>query len=513
MRKRRGLKRAAPARTMGGAEFSVFSPRDATLRADSHPLHRPEKRSRRHARVAFVALSGVRVVDPELRALGLSLPGFVDRGRAIAELPSLGLLTLAAYAPEGWELSYREVDEDALEDVVEALLREGREIVAISALSARIADAYRLADALRARGVHVVLGGLHVSAMLREASAHADTLILGEGEHGFERFCEDWMLGRPAACYVTRYVADRAPPGHVLVGEVDFGATRVPRFDLLDASRYDRVSIQASRGCPLDCVFCAASRTIAPYRKKSLSAIRDELEALCAIWPRPFVELADDNSFVDSAWGRGLVELLGDFAKRRGLRWFTESDVRVADNPELLATMAASACVQVLIGLESPRAAALRGVDARDWKAGRVAELRDRIERIHSYGIAVNACFVFGFDADDRSCFEETLVFIDELDLAEVQITVLTPFPGTELYAKLQREERLLAPDDRSRCTLFDVNYEPAEMTARELADGFRALMAELYSEERVARRRRRRRDLRRRALEVSGVGEEGGRP
>src|SRR5688572_28878398 len=119
-------------------------------------------------------MSGVRVKNDALRALGLTLPGFVERGHVIASLPSLSLLTIAAHAPEQWESEYREVDEIGDLAAFLASIEAGRfDLVAISALSVRILETYALADQLRAAGHTVVLGGLHVSALPEGALAHA----------------------------------------------------------------------------------------------------------------------------------------------------------------------------------------------------------------------------------------------------------------------------------------------------------------------------------------------------
>ena len=109
-------------------------------------------------RVLLLAMSGVRVKNDELREVGMTLPGFIERGHVIASLPSLGLLTLAAHTPKNWDVAYREIDNIPGEPA-EKIAREGYDVVAISALTARILDAYAIADRLRACGVTVIRGG------------------------------------------------------------------------------------------------------------------------------------------------------------------------------------------------------------------------------------------------------------------------------------------------------------------------------------------------------------------
>lgn len=434
----------------------------------------------RSLRILFLAMSGVRVEDPELLALGLTLPGFVERSEVIASLPSLGLLTLAARCPPHWHIAYRECDQQPPDTIVEEIVKDGFQVVAISSLTARILDAYGIADGLRRSGVQVILGGLHASAMPDEAAMHADAVVIGEGETCWNDIVSDLESGRLS----QRYVSPRGGSSH-------FHSAPPPRYDLLDPARYNRLTLQTTRGCPLACNFCAASRLISPYRRKSIPQVRRELDAIRAVWKHPFIELADDNTFLDKSWSRELVKTLGE----AGVRWFTETDISIADDETLLDELAASGCAQLLIGLESARPRSLQGLDARDWKRRQFDRYAEKVARIQSRGISVNGCFILGFDTDDESIFAETLDFADTLELAEVQITLLTAFPGTELHRRLAAEGRLPRDPYWNRCTLFDLTFEPRGMSASSLRNGFRWLMQEIYSAERVRQRKRRFRD------------------
>src|SRR6266550_3230153 len=138
-------------------------------------------------RLGLLAMSGVRAHNPELNALGLTLPGFVERSKVVASLPSLGLLTLAGATPDDVDLEYLEVP-----DVLPAPWTPGAfEAVAISTFTAQIKEAYELADRYRAAGTKVILGGWHVSALPHEAALHADAIVLGEGEPLWPRVIDD----------------------------------------------------------------------------------------------------------------------------------------------------------------------------------------------------------------------------------------------------------------------------------------------------------------------------------
>lgn len=413
--------------------------------------------------LTFVAVSGVRVYNQALLDRGLTLPGFVERAEVVASMPSLGLLTLAGLTPDRYRVRYVELPE--YDEAVLAGL--DADLVAISSFTAKAHVMYAAADFLRARGVTVVLGGLHVTQLPHEAARHATTVVVGEGERVWPKLLDDWEHGALRPLY-------RAWD----LGPVDLGQVARPRYELLELDRYNRLPLQTTRGCPLACEFCAASRTLGPYRKKPLACVKRELDAVTALWRRPFIELADDNTFVDKAWSRGLVELLG----AAGVRWFTEADISVADDLELVRALGPAGCRQVLVGLESPRRGSLRGVDPAGWKARRADGYRRAIDTLQSHGVSVNGCFVLGLDDDGPEVFEEVARFVEESGLAEVQVTVQTPFPGTALERRLRAEGHLRFEGDWQRRTLFDVCFEPKRMSAAQLEQGLLELMDTLYA-------------------------------
>ncbi len=421
--------------------------------------------------IGLIAISGVRVVDPELVRLGLTLPGFVERGRVIASLPTLGLLTLAGMTPADHRCAYHEVrDLSAL-----ASLPQDLDLVAISSLSAQIGEAYELADRFRAAGVPVVMGGLHVTAMPDEAAEHADAVVIGEGEPVWPRLLRDAEARRLRRFYRSdgRFSLDDAP---------------MPAFELLDIDRYNRLTVQASRGCPLRCEFCASSVLLTKqYKQKPIAKVLAEIDRIRALWRRPFLEFADDNAFVNRRYWK---ELLPELARRR-IRWFAECDLSVHDDTELLDLMRDSGCAEVLIGFESPREAGLRGLELkRDWKRKHWHEAKGAVRRIQERGIRVNGCFILGLDGQGPEVFDQVLEFAGEAELFDVQITVQTPFPGTPLYDRLKREGRLIRDNAWDTCTLFDINYHPQGMPPDELRRRFRDLGVQLYSREHTERRR-----------------------
>lgn len=417
-------------------------------------------------KIALIAMSGIRVCDPELLEMGLTLPGFVERGKTIASLPSLGLITLAGMTPAKHTVQYVEIEDLSAQPELPTEV----DLVAISSYSAQIREAYALADRYRAMKVPVVIGGPHVTALPDEAARHCDAVVVGEGESSWLSVLRDCETGRLSQRY----------------GSVDSGFeladAPMPAFELLDIERYNRLTVQTSRGCPHRCEFCASSVLLTDrYKQKPVDKVLAEIDRILSIWKHPFIEFADDNALVHKAYWKELLGRLGD----RRIKWFAETDLTVSEDEELLTLLRETGCSQLLIGLESPTPSGLRGLELRnDWKYRHWADYLDAVRRIQSHGVTVNGCFVVGLDGHGPEIFDQVLDFAREAELFEVQITVPTAFPGTPFYDRLKREDRLIEDGRWETCTLFDINFKPARMSRDALSRGFKRLARELYGEE-----------------------------
>jgi len=425
-------------------------------------------------KVGLIAMSGVRAYNEELTKLGLTLPGFVDRNKIIASLPSLGLLTLAGMTPDRVEVEYIEIADIKNVDK----LPNSFDMVAISTYSAQIFEAYELSGRYRKKGIKTVIGGPHVTSLPEEAKEHCDSVVIGEGEPTWLELLNDCEKGNLKPFYTS---FDK---------NFDLKDAPMPRFELLNPEKYNRLTVQTSRGCPHHCEFCAASILISKkYKQKPASKVIQEIKAIKEIWKKPFIEFADDNTFVDKKYWIDLLKEL----KQEDVRWFTETDVSVAENDELLDLMRESGCQQVLIGFESPSKKGLDGLElSSNWKMKQIDKYRSAIDKIQSHGITVNGCFILGLDGQDKGIFDEVWKFVQESGLYEVQITVMTAFPGTPLYKRLISEGRILKDNNWAMCTLFDVNFQPKAMSVKELEIGFRDLAEKVYSAEFTEHRRAR---------------------
>ena len=423
-------------------------------------------------KIGLIAMSGVRACDEELLRLGLTLPGFVERSKTIASLPSLGLLTLAGMTPPEHEVVYLDVQDIAGVDLDWASF----DLVAISTFTAQAPEAYELADRCRAGGAKVVMGGLHVTCLPEEALRHSDAVVVGEGEVCWPDVLTDAERGTLKPIYTGK------------PREFDLADAPMPAYHLLDMDKYNRITVQTSRGCPWRCAFCASSILLTPrYKQKPAEKVLAEIDRIRELWPRPFIEFADDNSFVDKRyWKRLLPELA-----QRHVKWFTETDVSVGEDDVLLSLMRDAGCAEVLVGLESPNEQGLPGLELKtDFKHKRHEDMLRLVHNVQSHGIRVNGCFILGLDGQTPDVFDKVYDFARELELYDVQITLQTPFPGTPLYDRLRREQRLLETNAWHRCTLFDLTYQPTPMTADELVQGFRDLAVRLYSDEATTWRR-----------------------
>lgn len=420
-------------------------------------------------------MAGFRVREPEMLALGMRLPSLAQRAAAVGALPSLGLLTLAGLTPANWEMTWHESasqrDHAALGAMADEIAGTRPDLAAISALTASIDDAYVLAGLLRGRGVRVVMGGLHVTACPDEAAAHCDAVVVGEAEGVWGRMLEDAAAGRLAA----RYRAEKP---------FDLAGSPLARWDLLGERACPRYTLQTSRGCPFACDFCGASRLLGPFREKPVERIAAELDHITGRQPRACIELADDNTF---AGKRDAAPLL-DAMRRSGVRWFTECDWRIGERPDLLAALAASGCVQVLVGVETMEVGA-ESYSGFGAKRAPLARVLAALEKIQKAGVAVIGCFVVGGDHDDEGSILRLGQWLLEAPLADIQLTVQTPFPGTALRERLAREGRLLSDRGWESCTLFDVTYQPARMSVAGLERAFRNVVAMVHSPAAASRR------------------------
>jgi radical SAM superfamily enzyme YgiQ (UPF0313 family) len=378
-------------------------------------------------------------------------------GGRVFRFSLLSLLTVAAETPDGVEV--RVVDEQ----VQDVPIDEVFDLVGISCMTAAAPRAYQLADLFRRRGTPVVLGGTHPTLMPEEALEHADAVCVGDAEGVWRRVVEDARRGELAGLY-------RAEP-------TALQELRRPPRDLLAGRYYGTVqAVQATRGCPNRCSFCTVSACHDGVQRRRPA---DEVAAEVAALPRRFVIFVDDNLTADRAYARELFSALRPLGKL----WVTQSTLEIADDPELVRLAAKAGCIGLFVGLETFSDASLRGVNKGFH---RVAEYRRRIRLLHRHGIGVEAGIVFGFEHDDPGVFRRTLALLEDLRIDMVQISVLTPLPGTPFH---QRMRHRLVDRDYEHYDFHHVVFQPRGMSVTDLQAGHDWMTAQFYRPWRIARR------------------------
>jgi radical SAM superfamily enzyme YgiQ (UPF0313 family) len=367
----------------------------------------------------------------------------------------LTLTTLAALVPE--ELNAEISIQD--EGVQPLDLNFPPSLVGITAITGTSLRAYQIADELRAKGHTVVIGGVHATLLPDEAAPHADALVTSYAEKSWPELLRDHARGRLKKHYF-------APTGKKLEG------VPVARRDLLKKKRYATVNvIEATRGCPHKCDFCAVPAAWANiYAHRPIEEVVAELrtfEGRTAL----FIDLSpvEDVHYAKELY-RAMIPLR--------MRWVGLATTRVAEDAELLDLAAKSGCRGLLIGFESISQSTLEETKKGFHKAVNYAEV---VKRLHDHGIGIQGCFVFGFDNDDTSVFERTVEFVDKVKMDLPRYAVMTPFPGTGYFRRMEAEGRLL----HKHWPLYDVEhvvFQPKQMSPERLQDGLEWSWRQSYS-------------------------------
>jgi radical SAM superfamily enzyme YgiQ (UPF0313 family) len=367
--------------------------------------------------------------------------------------PPLGLATLAGYLGPDDEVV---IEDEHVEDLTvdDAPDRVGIEVYITSARRA-----YALADHYRSRGAHVVLGGLHVTSCPEKAAAHADTIVLGPAEEAWPRFLADLRGGRPGHVYRSGARSlDDLPP---------------VRRDLIRRELYlVPNSLVVSRGCPHSCAFCYKDAFFAGGRSfytQRVDTALAEIERL----PGRHLYFLDDHLFGNPRFAADLF----DGMKGMGRLWQAAGTVDSVLRPGLLEKAAASGLRSLFVGFETLSPGGLRS-QGKGQNQGR--DYGAAVRRLHDLGVMVNASFVFGLDEDDPEVFERTVEWAVAHGLETATFHVLTPYPGTPLFRRLERQGRLLHRD----WDLYDTRhavFQPARMSPGQLESGYWRAYRDFY--------------------------------
>ena len=370
--------------------------------------------------------------------------------------------TLAALVPPELNADLRLVDE-GIEDVDLTL---DADLIGMTVITGTARRAYELAAHFRSRGIPVVLGGPHVTLIPDDAAPHADAIVVGYAEESWPQLVRDFASRRLQPRYVQR-------PGLTLAN-LPFA-----RRDLLPGHRFITNDVfEATRGCVHSCEFCVVPSAwgLKPYQKP----VEDVVADIRQKGARKLI-FVDLNLIADPSYAARLFAALVPLR----VQWYGLATTLLGDDPPLLALAAKSGCRGLLIGLES-----LSGRNLRETRKGfnNPDKYRALVAALHRHGIALQGCFVFGLDQDTPSIFLETARFVVDARIDLPRFAVVTPFPGTPLFKRLEMEGRILTRN----WELYDgqhVVFQPAQMGVEELQRGIETAWRFAYSAPSIGRR------------------------
>ncbi|MEE9523794.1 MAG: cobalamin-dependent protein [Thermodesulfovibrionales bacterium] len=367
-------------------------------------------------------------------------------------MPVLGLSTIAALTPNDWDISSTD------ERIEPLFIKKDVDLVGISLMTPQANRAYQIADEYRALGIPVVLGGVHVSLAPHDALNHADAIVIGEAEGIWEKVIEDFTNDGMKKIYKCE-----TPPL-----EVPF-----PRWDVICKGKdYMPInSIQVARGCPVNCDMCSVPQTFgSEFRMRDIDTLIAEIEKL-----ERYVFIVNDNLHLAKRRTTPFLKALEDTRKE----WVGMAPLKIAEDMDFLGLIKNSNCWAMYIDLSPWISAGLN-----DFVDGvQVNKAGDYIKRIHDAGIKIIASFVFGYDHDNKDIFDKTVEFSKKHEIEEVEFHILTPYPNTRLYERLNSQGRLIT-SDFSEYTTAKVVFKPVCMSPDELYEGYLDAWRSFYSED-----------------------------
>ena len=368
--------------------------------------------------------------------------------------PHLGLLTVGAMLPPDVTVEYLDLNYEDCNDYQ-------YDWVFMSPTTSQAPDAYQYADKFRKRGTKVAIGGPHATMLPKEAAPHADAVFCGEAEG----FLPDFL-----SCSAINSAA--AWP--------DLKKTPVPLYALAKKYAYSSIPVQTSRGCPHQCSFCLSSKIYGKaVRHKDISQVKAELFYIKSQYKQPFIFFVDDNFLIDEGYSLQVLSVL----KELRLLWYAFTDISIYQKPNLLYNLHQAGCRKLLIGFESLSELNLKKVNKSGFKSSKIQKYKEAIQTIQAQKIGVIGSFVLGLKYDTEETFEELYQFILDTKLYGTNITVATPFPGTDFYADMHGRK---LSDDWRDYDGFTLVFEHPSFDRRHFEEKFSELILKINSKQRI---------------------------
>jgi len=375
--------------------------------------------------------------------------------------PLAGLLAVASAIPrDRYEIVLTDENIEPIDFDLKA------DLVGISAMTCFVKRGYEIADAFRERGVPVVMGGVHPSFMPQEALRHSDAVVIGEVELVISKLLDDLERGEVRGPYKS----DRLHPMENMP---------TPRYDLIKKHRYvNSTFVQTSRGCHQGCTFCAEPLMNGlKFRYRPVDEVMREVDNCGS----RTISINDADFFGTPERPKQVMRAL----KGRGVHWQAGVTSKLAQDDRMLELAAESGCTLLSIGFESISRKTLESVHKHVNRPETFAAL---VEKVHSYGIMLFGLFMFGFDGDDPSVFEETARFNIGANYDACAYSVLTPYPGTLTWYEMKKANRIVS-FDWSKYDQGNVVYRPAGMSGDELRLGQIYAYETFYTPSSIVRR------------------------
>jgi len=375
-----------------------------------------------------------------------------------SKIPHLGLQVLAQLVPPEHRVEI--IDEIFGFEATEREVRRGRfDLVGVTGYSSGATRAYEIAAQCRREGIPTIVGGPHAWAVPDEAAQYFDSVAVGECDEIWPEIIRDAERGQLQPRYV----------GGLPSLEANGTGRAAQRLKPINGN-YDVASIQTSRGCPVGCDYCSVTKfNGASIRRRNISDIIEEWNQA----PKRFIFVVDDNFFgvgpKHADWAKELLRALIKHGKKR--LWFSQTTINMGDDEEGLRLAYKAGCRGMLIGFET-----LNPESLRDYHKGinrnNIVNYKKLVDGFHKAGISVFGAFIIGADQDDEETVAETAIQAVKLGIDTIQITNLTPLPGTKMYNRWMEEGRIFAtnyPQDWERYTFVETVYNPAKMSAKKL--------------------------------------------
>jgi radical SAM superfamily enzyme YgiQ (UPF0313 family) len=368
------------------------------------------------------------------------------------------LVVVSSLFPDTCDVEYYDEDFEPIDFTRET------DYVFITSLTYSSVRAYEIAAYYRNIKVPVIMGGIHASLMPEETSQYVDTLVIGEAEPVFDELFRDMQSGQLKKVYKST---------DFIMPEKIAGLDRrlIIRKDYLKSKNVT----QLVRGCPHGCTFCTVTKFFGnKFRFRPLDQVMDEIKFQLSLNNNRMVSFLDDNIFSDRKKAK---EFLKELIPLKIL-WWSQGTLNVADDEEVLQLMKESGCVCIFVGIED---ISQKGLKELNKNCNIISKYHEQIEKLHSKDIMVMAGFIFGLETHDESVFQEVVDFIQEHKIELPFFSILTPYPGTEMYNSLLDEGRILSKD-WSLYNHSNVVYQPKNMSVQALQEGFNYVIKETYS-------------------------------